>query len=172
MAALDEGREVMHFGTYGGSMRGGNSDSTIVVGDRPILTPPTVTAASFAIGMHPQYWPGVEICLRPGAVALINSSVFREEPQIPDCQIVPLDASTIATDMGVPRAATMIVLGALAAATNLVGIDSLAAAVAAALPSYRQRHAEENAMALRAGFDLIDRPLVNAWDRSREGART
>jgi hypothetical protein len=26
-------------------------------------------------------------------------------------------------------------------------------------------------MALRAGFDLIKQPLVNAWDKSREGAR-
>ena len=35
-AATLEGREVMYLGLYGGMMRGGNTDSTVVVGDGPI----------------------------------------------------------------------------------------------------------------------------------------
>ena len=35
-AATLEGREVMYLGLYGGMMRGGNTDSTIVVADAPI----------------------------------------------------------------------------------------------------------------------------------------
>ena len=32
-AALDEGRDVQLFGAYGGMMRGGNTDATLVVAD-------------------------------------------------------------------------------------------------------------------------------------------
>ena len=37
-AATLEGREVMFFGVYGGMMRGGNTDSTVVVADAPITS--------------------------------------------------------------------------------------------------------------------------------------
>jgi len=41
-AATREGRHVMTLGTYGGCMRGGNTDSSVLVADRPISTPPIV----------------------------------------------------------------------------------------------------------------------------------
>ena len=43
-AATLEGRDVMFFGIYGGMMRGGNTDSTVVVADGPITAPPVVAA--------------------------------------------------------------------------------------------------------------------------------
>jgi Pyruvate/2-oxoacid:ferredoxin oxidoreductase gamma subunit len=167
-AAIKEGREVMLFGTYGGSMRGGNSDSTVVLGDQPIRTPPTVTSASFALAMHPAYWPSVAKRLPPGTLAIINLSVFREVPEAEGRKLIGIDASTIATDMGTPQAASMIALGALAAATQLVGIESLVEAATEALPPYRERHASENAAALRAGMALIPEPLLDAWKPNRE----
>ena len=48
-AATLEGREVMYLGLYGGMMRGGNTDSTVVVGDGPIEAPPVVPKAWSAI---------------------------------------------------------------------------------------------------------------------------
>ena len=41
-AALAEGREVQLFGSYGGMMRGGNTEATLVVADGPVESPPTV----------------------------------------------------------------------------------------------------------------------------------
>ena len=58
-AAMSEGRHVQLFGSYGGMMRGGNTDATIVVGDRPIESPPTVTDAWSAIVVHHDYWASV-----------------------------------------------------------------------------------------------------------------
>ena len=58
-AAALEGREVTLFGVYGGSMRGGNTDSTVVIGDTPIEAPPIVSHAWSAIVMSLQFWqPG------------------------------------------------------------------------------------------------------------------
>ena len=44
-AALAECREVMVLGTYGGTMRGGSTDSCVVAADEPIRTPPIVSRA-------------------------------------------------------------------------------------------------------------------------------
>src|ERR1700736_2931761 len=41
-AAMREGREVLVFGIYGGSMRGGNTDATVVVGTGPLRAPPVI----------------------------------------------------------------------------------------------------------------------------------
>ena len=35
-AATLEDRHVLYLGTYGGTMRGGNTDSTVIIGDRPL----------------------------------------------------------------------------------------------------------------------------------------
>jgi Pyruvate/2-oxoacid:ferredoxin oxidoreductase gamma subunit len=42
-AGVADGREVMLLGTYGGTMRGGSTDSCLVIADEPIRTPPIVS---------------------------------------------------------------------------------------------------------------------------------
>jgi len=164
VAAMAEGREVMLFGSYGGAMRGGNTDATVIVGDGPLLSPPTVTAAWYALGMHHAYWPEVADRLRPGGVAVIDCSVFRGDPEVPGRLVLPIEASRAATDMGASRAASMVALGALVAATGLVGTDALVAAASEVLPSYRADHARSNAEALLLGMSLIPEPVADAWD--------
>jgi Pyruvate/2-oxoacid:ferredoxin oxidoreductase gamma subunit len=163
VAALSEGRGVMVFGEYGGSMRGGNSDSTVVIGTERLLTPPTVTRAWCALALHHEYWTSVESKVLPGGVVVVDSSVFRGRIGRADVTVVEIGASATATDLGHPRAGSMVILGALAAATGLVGGASLEAAAREVLPSYRAQHADANAAAIRAGYELVPRPLVEAW---------
>ena len=54
-AALAEGRDVQLFGSYGGMMRGGNTDAELVVADDRITAPPTVGSAWAAVLLHPDY---------------------------------------------------------------------------------------------------------------------
>ena len=75
-AATLEGRNVMFLGLYGGMMRGGNTDSTVVVGDGPIEAPPVVSHAWSAIAMHDEFWAPVEPKLRPGGLVLVNDATF------------------------------------------------------------------------------------------------
>jgi len=48
----------------------------------------------------------------------------------------------------------MVMTGAYARITELVSLDSLKAAVAACLPSYRTQHVELNVQALDAGWEV------------------
>ena len=166
--AIAEGRQVMMFGSYGGMMRGGNTDATLVVADGPIESPPTVPRVWAAMIMHHEYWSSVQQQLRPGSVVFVNSTIFRGELD-PSYQVIALPVTDIAVDVGNIMGASMVMAGAISKATGLVSLDSLLGAVEASLPSYRTKHVALNHLALRAGFDAIDAEIAPAWP-ARVGA--
>lgn len=164
VAAMEEGRQVMLFGSYGGMMRGGNSDATLVVGDEAITSPPTVTRAWAALALHPTYWQAVRDRLRPGGFVLVDAGLFEPGVEVAGCAVVAVDATGEAARLGSPRSASMVAIGAFAAATGLVGTDALAEASAQVLPSYRAEHAAANARAVAAGAGLVGGVVAAAWD--------
>jgi Pyruvate/2-oxoacid:ferredoxin oxidoreductase gamma subunit len=161
VAAVKCDLEVMVFGDYGGLMRGGNTDATIVIGDDPLRSPPTVAWASMALVMHHEYWPGVRDRLVPGSVVIIDRSVFKGEIGLSD--VIEVEATAVASEMGNSRGGSMVALGALAAATGLVDLAHLSEAAFEVLPPYRAEHAQANADALAAGFGLIEQPAASLW---------
>ncbi|MBV8980488.1 MAG: 2-oxoacid:acceptor oxidoreductase family protein [Acidimicrobiia bacterium] len=161
-AATLEGRNVMLFGVYGGVMRGGNSDATVVVADDRVQAPPIVSHAWSALALHPRYWGPMSARLIPDAVVVINSSLFDEPVDMPRVFAVP--ATQVATEeLGNPMAVSMVATGAYIALTELVSLDSATAAMEESLPAYRRQHAQANAAALRAGAGLVDARAALAW---------
>jgi Pyruvate/2-oxoacid:ferredoxin oxidoreductase gamma subunit len=163
-AAMLEGREVQLFGSYGGMMRGGETEATVIVGDGPIEAPPTIERTWSAIVMHHEHWQPTQRRLVPGSVLLVNSTVFAEPLDRDAFVVVDVPASATAAHLGNVMAASMVMAGAYAAATELVGLAALEEAVGEALPSYRQQHRELNVRALRAGFELAPRGVAPAWE--------
>src|SRR5690348_2408441 len=151
-AALDEGREVQLFGSYGGMMRGGNTEATVVFADGPIEAPPTVGHTWSAILMHHDYSEPTIARLRPGTLVLVNTTVFEGHFDRSPYVVVDVPATDLALEVGNIMTASMVMTGAYVAATGLVSMESVAAAVAAALPSYRSQHVALNVAALEAGF--------------------
>jgi len=162
-AATLEGREVMLLGLYGGMMRGGNTDSTVVVADAPILAPPVVSRAWSAIAMHDEFWPDVEAKLRPGSLVLVNDATFTSAIRA-DVVAHRVAATTVATDLGSPLSGSMVMLGAFCAATGIVTESALIAAMRASIPPYRTQHIEANERALRAGAELLPADEFPAWE--------
>jgi Pyruvate/2-oxoacid:ferredoxin oxidoreductase gamma subunit len=162
-AATREGRHVMTLGTYGGSMRGGNTDSSVLVADRPISSPPIVSRAWSAIAAHPSWWPALRAKLRPDAIAVWNAELFGPEVEIGASVRVPVEATRIANELGSPLAASLVLLGAYVAATGLVSLDAALAAMEDSVPVYRREHLAKNAAALRAGFAAAAPGAAPAW---------
>ena len=162
-AAVLEGREVQVFGSYGGMMRGGPTESTLVVGDGPIEAPPTAGSTWSALLMHHEHAGPVLARLRPDGVVLVNSSVVSPGTVEGTFAVVEVPAGEIAGPVGGEMLASMVLLGAYAAATGMVGADSLSAVVVTSLPPYRAHHAEHNRAALEAGFDSVTPARVPAW---------
>ncbi|MFC5749843.1 2-oxoacid:acceptor oxidoreductase family protein [Actinomadura rugatobispora] len=169
VAAASQGLSAMVFGEYAGMMRGGNTDATVVIGTRRLVTPPTVSRPWGAIAMHHEFWADVERRMSPGGVVIVDGSVFRGEPARDDLIVVTVEATAAATGLGNARGGSMVTLGALAAATGVVTVESLEAAAGEVLPSYRAQHAEANAAAIRAGYELVAERATEAWpDEKRE----
>jgi Pyruvate/2-oxoacid:ferredoxin oxidoreductase gamma subunit len=165
-AALAEGREVISLGTYGGSMRGGSTDATLVVGERAISSPPIVSRSWAVVGAHPAHWAPVRAKLRAGGLAVWNADLFREAPDPGAARALPVAATALAASLGAPQALSLVLVGALAGASGLVGLGALVAAMEAALPPYRRAHAAKNAEALRLGFAAAPAGLAPAWGSS------
>jgi Pyruvate/2-oxoacid:ferredoxin oxidoreductase gamma subunit len=162
-AALAEGRDVQLFGSYGGMMRGGNTEATLVVAEAAVEAPPTVGSAWSAIVMHHDYSGPTLRRLRSGGVVMVNSTVVEREIDRDEFVVVDLPATDLAVELGNIMAASMVMVGAYSAVTALVTLDSLVDAVADALPSYRARHAALNQDALRAGHAAAPDVRVDAW---------
>jgi Pyruvate/2-oxoacid:ferredoxin oxidoreductase gamma subunit len=153
-AAVAEGRYAMLFGVYGGMMRGGPSESTIVVGAQPIAAPPIIPRCWSIVAMHPQGLDTLGAKLRPGGLLFANQTLVTRAPR-DDVQFLGLPATRMAEQAGNISSAAMITLGAFVAATGLVGLDAVEDAMRGALPAHRRQRADENARFLRVGADYM-----------------
>jgi Pyruvate/2-oxoacid:ferredoxin oxidoreductase gamma subunit len=156
---------VLLFGSYGGMMRGGNTDTTLVIADAPIEAPPVVPSTWSAILMHHDYWTPVQQRLRPGSVVFVNSSVFEARGQLDghDWDVIEVPATDLAVDVGNIVNASLVMVGAYAAATAIVGLDGLAAGLEASLPAYRRQHLPMSLAALDAGHRAVPAATHPAW---------
>jgi 2-oxoglutarate ferredoxin oxidoreductase subunit gamma len=151
MAATAEGRRVMMSSHYGGEMRGGQTEASVVVGDTDLRPVPILESTWSAYVMHPRYWPGVDARLRDGGVVVWNSSVADELDGVDRYRSVAVDAGGVAKGLGAPMASGFVLLGAYATVTAMVGVEALVAAMRELVPPYRTQHVANNEAAIRAG---------------------
>ena len=163
LAATHEGREVMSLGTYGGTMRGGNTDATLVIADGAITAPPMVSKAWAAIIAHPRFADPLFPKLRGDGAIFVDADLLEGPLPESNAEVVALSATKLAREIEAPKAAALILLGAFAQATGIVGPDALATAAASALPSYRQQFLEANQRALSAGVEAVSPLTLPAW---------
>jgi Pyruvate/2-oxoacid:ferredoxin oxidoreductase gamma subunit len=135
---MREGRRVLMFGPYGGMMRGGDTDATVVIGEDSLLTPPVVDHVWGVIAMHHLSWEGVSRKLRPDGFLLVNDKVFQADVAHPGA-VHAIAAAAIATEAGVTQAGSMVALGAFAAATGIVQLQTLLDVAEEVLPPHERR---------------------------------
>jgi Pyruvate/2-oxoacid:ferredoxin oxidoreductase gamma subunit len=152
-AVADGGRHAMLFGVYHGAMRGGPSDTTLVVGDGPIEAPPIVPACASIVAMHPRSLDVLLPKLRAGGTLYANETLV---PPRAAPATVAVPATRLAEEAGASMGAGMIMLGAFVAHTGLAPLDRVVAAMRASLPSHRARQADANAALLARGAAWID----------------
>ena len=152
--AVHEGSHVMLFGVYAGAMRGMNTDATLVVGDGPLLSPPLLSHTDSAIGMHDKFFGPIAAKLRDGALVVVNDATFETPLDTARYRVVRVPATDRAVDLGHALGGSMVMAGAYAALSGLVGIDALIAGMRESIPSYRTQHIAANETTLRAGYEL------------------
>ena len=152
--ATADGKEVLVFGSYGGMMRGGNTDSTVVISDRPIEAPPVLSATWSAILMHHEFWRPLRERIRNNGLVLVNTSVFEDDLDRDRYQVVEVPATDVATDLGNPLLAAMVMSGVYGRTSGLVSLEGLIEGMRRSVPPYRSQLIEANEAALETGWEM------------------
>lgn len=169
-AAVHDELEIMLFGSYGGMMRGGNTDASLVFSEEPINAPPIVSSCWIGMAMHHAYLPPLVDKLRPDSLLFVNTTVVEGRAETP-ATLVDIPATDLAVDAASLLCASIVMVGAIAGSTGLLSRSSLERAIEESLPSYRQQHRDLNARALAAGWEAAPTGLEPAWAQPRVAAQ-
>lgn len=182
MAATAEGRQAMLSSHYGGEMRGGQTEASVVVADAGLRSLPILPSAGSAYVMHHAYWAPVRDRLRPSSVVVANSTVIGDAGGAAGAggapggadgagldgsdsfRVVGVPATGMASEAGAPMTAGFVLLGAFASVTGLVGVDSLVEAMTELVPAYRRQHLVANEAALRSGAAAVRAATAPLWE--------
>jgi 2-oxoglutarate ferredoxin oxidoreductase subunit gamma len=146
---LHEGANAVMTQSYGPEARGGACSADVVVsGSR--INYPRVTSPDVLVLMSEEaartYGPNTA----EGALVLVNENLVKSVPQGKGLRVLRVPATGIAESLGKVLVANIVMLGFLAATTELVGFESIKSAVLDSIP----RGTEElNSRALQAGWD-------------------
>jgi Pyruvate/2-oxoacid:ferredoxin oxidoreductase gamma subunit len=114
--------------------------------------------------MHDEFAAQTLAKLSASSIVVVNTDVCTSIPDPSRTTTVGVAANELADAVGSRLTASMVLVGAYAAATGLVALPRLEAAIADALPSYRRKTVDVNVAAVRAGYEHVPRCLVPAWE--------
>lgn len=123
-AGLRQNLNVSWLPSYGPEMRGGTANCSVVLSDEEITTPIVLTGNAVVVMNNPSL-DKYESALEPGGLLLINSSVVTKEPVRKDIRTVCVPANDIAQELGNGKVMNMVMLGAFAAATGFLKLDTI-----------------------------------------------
>ncbi|MBZ5497141.1 MAG: 2-oxoacid:acceptor oxidoreductase family protein [Acidobacteriia bacterium] len=151
-AGMREGLQVSWIPSYGPEMRGGTAHCHVRL-SRHSIASPMINRPSTLIAFNE---PSVDKFLDellPGGLMMVNSSMVTTKPARTDIRIIEVPVTDTAKDMGNPKVANMVMLGAYLQLTRAVEDESVLAALAE--HGLRGDLVELNRKALQAGRALI-----------------
>ncbi len=153
-AAIVEGKNVSYLPSYGPEKRGGAAMCTVVITDGDVGSP-VIGKPSAAIFLNQISLDKYGSKIKPGGICIINSSLVDSTAfNRPDVETILVPMNDIAMQLGDPRIANMVALGAYASKSGAIEITSFEAALKEALPERNHKFIPANILAIEAGFKL------------------
>lgn len=151
-AAMKKGLQTTWLPSYGPEMRGGVANCSVVVSEGKIGTP-VVDRPNILIAMNkPSMFRFAPLVPEDGII-IFNSAMIDEVPTgLASRNVCPIDAGTIAAELGNPKVANSVALGFLAARTGIFALEELKAYVRGYFANDKVYAA--NVPALERGFAL------------------
>lgn len=156
-AGIREGRNVSYFPAYGVEKRGGTATCTVVIADAEVGSP-VVGNPQSALILNQLSLEKYFTRIKSGGFCLINTSLVdlsRQERS--DLDLLSLPLNEMAIEIGDARLANMVAIGAYAARTGAVALDSLKTALAEVLPERNHRFIPLNIKAIECGAAAVVR---------------
>lgn len=153
-AGVEEKKNASWLPSYGPEMRGGTANCSVVVTDGEVFTP-IVSAPDTVIVMNEPSLPKFEPMLKEGGLMIINSSLINSRPSRTDIRTVCVPCNEIAAQVGSPRVANLVALGAFCKLTGAVEVEGIVHAMKKVFKRAKPEMLEINRKALQAGFDYV-----------------
>lgn len=159
-AAMDSGKEVTWIPSYGPEMRGGTANCTVVIADEEIGSP-VVKNPNAILAMNLPSLVKYESLIKPGGVLVINASMLDRPAKRTDITIVSIPCNEIAEQIGNPRLANMVAIGALLACMDVLTLADMETALNNHMPGRHKHLLPKNVAALSKGAEFAKEVLKN-----------
>ena len=149
-AAMDSGKHVTWFPSYGPEMRGGTANCTVIVADEDIGSL-AVRNPQAAICLNLPSLDKYEPLVVTGGVLVLNRSLINRAVSRADLRVVEAPANELAEELGDKRLVNAVMLGALFEATGVLTMASIQKALKDHLPAKHHDLLPANFTALEKG---------------------
>jgi len=169
-AAMNEGKHVTFLPSYGAEVRGGTANCTVSISTEEIASP-IASSPDYILAMNAPSMERFRNFLRPNGTFITNSTLIEAELLRPDVHEIRVPGSGIAEGLGSMRITNMVMLGAYAAASNIVSFRVLLDAVNTVAGAKKKELAELNIKAVQAGCDYVREFLKSAEKKKQAPAK-
>lgn len=152
-SALEEGKHVTWIPAYGPEMRGGTANVTVIISDDEIGSP-QVRNPTDVIVLNPPALTRYAPLVKPGGCLVVDATLIEQRSGRSDIREIDLPAREIAQALGFPQMANVVAVGALAAASGVLKLETLEK-VLIAKTAKRPEMREANISALRKGAAAV-----------------
>ena len=121
-AALLENKKVAGMISYGAEVRGGTANSTTIISDEDI-TSPVVDKPNIVIALNQPSLDKYKDNVEKNGFLVINTSLA-DEIESKDVNVVRIDATNIANELGNIRVANIVAVGALIKKSNILKLEN------------------------------------------------
>lgn len=154
-AGMFEDKEVSWLPSYGPEMRGGTANCHVMVSDKPIASPVISKNATTAIIMNLPSLNKFENELVKDGLLLINSSLIEKKTSRDDVRVYYIPANDIAVELGNPKVANIVMLGAYLELTKVVKPETVIKALKKIFGEAKAHLITLNEGALKRGAELV-----------------
>ena len=153
-AALTEQRELSWLPSYGPEMRGGTANCNVIISDSPVGSP-IVQNPNVLMVMNTPSLDKYEKSVAPGGKIFVDSTLISRKVEREDVEVFYIPATKMASDMGMPTLANMILLGAIVKATGCITDAGMLAGLNKIIPAKKANLLDSNLKCIQAGKDFL-----------------
>ena len=154
-ASMIEDKFVTGMFSYGIEMRGGTTNTSIIISDKEIASP-FIVKPDVAVVLNPPSLDRFEDSVVPGGIIVVNTSMIKRDVKRKDVDVVEVPATNTAIELGNVRTANIVALGALIKKTGILKIESVAQAIEELFSSKKPELVEINKTALQKGTQICE----------------
>ena len=154
-AAMQDGLQVTYMPVYGVEMRGGTANCTVVISEEEIGSPLVMYPRSLIVMNQPSL-EKFQPRLQEGGVQIVNTSLVPDSLLDTDrARTIPVPANDLANELGNPKMANMVVLGAWVEATGVLDLERVKQGLPHVLGKSDEKIIRANHSAMEAGADRV-----------------